>query len=145
MAISTYKTFLMQGTGSEGSLTYEKLIDITSYPDLGGAPEQIDVTTLSQKMRTYIEGVQDTSALEFDANYDEEDFAKINALAGQTLNFAVWFGGTEAQGVVTPTGSEGKFNFKGTISAYVTGGGVNEAVGLKVTITPITVIEYVAG
>jgi len=46
MAISTYKTFLMH----EQSGTYEKLIDIKEFPDLGGAPEMIDVTTLSDKM-----------------------------------------------------------------------------------------------
>lgn len=35
---STYKTFLMQGTGS-GTLTYSKVCDIKSYPDLGGSPK----------------------------------------------------------------------------------------------------------
>lgn len=34
---STYKTFLMQGTGS-GTLSYAKVCDIKSYPDLGGSP-----------------------------------------------------------------------------------------------------------
>ena len=33
--------------------------------------------------------------------------------------FAVWFGGTESNGVVTPTGSEGKFEFKGKLSVFV--------------------------
>ena len=32
MAISTYKVFLMKKTGT----TYEKLVDIKDYPDLGG-------------------------------------------------------------------------------------------------------------
>lgn len=145
MAISTYKTFLMKGTGSAGSLTYSKLTDICSYPDLGGSPERIDVTTLTQKMRTYIEGVQDTSSLEFDANYDETEFSTLSGLAGQTLDLSVWFGGTESGGTVTPTGTEGKFNFQGTLSVYVAGGGVNEAVKMKITVTPITVIEFVAG
>lgn len=34
---STYKTFLMQGTGT-GTLTYTKVCDIKSYPDIGGTP-----------------------------------------------------------------------------------------------------------
>lgn len=33
---STYKTFLMQGTGS-GTLTYAKVCDIKSYPRMLGA------------------------------------------------------------------------------------------------------------
>ena len=38
MAISTYKIFLMKkGSGD----TYEKLIDIKSFPDLGGSPEML--------------------------------------------------------------------------------------------------------
>ena len=36
---STYKTFLMQGTGT-GTLTYAKVVDIKSYPDIGGAPRR---------------------------------------------------------------------------------------------------------
>ena len=39
MAISTYKAFLMKGTGE--TPTYEKLIDIKDFPDLGGAPEML--------------------------------------------------------------------------------------------------------
>ena len=35
MAISTYKIFLMQ----KNKETWEKLIDIKEFPDLGGAPE----------------------------------------------------------------------------------------------------------
>ena len=41
MAISTYKIFLMSST--DGS-QYEKLIDIKSFPDLGGAPEMLETT-----------------------------------------------------------------------------------------------------
>lgn len=50
MAISTYKIFLMK----KGESAYEKLIDIKEFPDLGGAPEMLETTTLSDKMQTYI-------------------------------------------------------------------------------------------
>lgn len=138
MAISSYKTFLMK----KGASDYEKLIDIKNYPDLGGTPETLDTTTLSDKMRTHIPGIQDASTMEFECNYTKEDFAKVDALAsaGDELELAVWFGGTEESGVVTPTGSEGKFTFKGFVTVYVTGGGVNEVVGMKVVVTPSTVI-----
>ena len=56
----------------------------------------------------------------------------------------MWFGGTEEAGVVTPTGTDGKFEFKGQLSAYPVGGGVNEVVDMNITIapsTPITMAE----
>lgn len=142
MAISTYKIFLMKKaiTGE----TYEKVIDIKDFPDLGGAPEMLETTTLSDKMQTYIPGIQSLDALEFTANYTKADFTKLKALEGKEESYAVWFGGEETGGVLTPTGSDGKFEFKGQLSAFPVGGGVNEVVDMTVTIapsTPITVAE----
>lgn len=137
MAISTYKVFLMK----KENTTYSKLIDIKDYPDLGGAPEMLDTTTLSDRATTSIPGIQQMDALAFTANYTKDDYDKVKALEGTEGEYAVWFGGTESAGVVTPTGSEGKFEFKGTPSVYVTGGGVNEVVGMTVTFaasTPVT-------
>ena len=137
MAISTYKVFLMKKTDS----AYEKLIDIKDFPDLGGAPEMLETTTLSDKMQTYIPGIQSLDALEFTANYTKDDYTKLKALEGTECEFAVWFGGTETAGVVTPTGADGKFEFKGQLSAFPVGGGVNEVVDMTVTIAPSTPIE----
>ena len=141
MAISTYKVFLMKST--DGS-QYEKLIDIKDFPDLGGAPEMLETTTLSDGMQTYIPGIQSLDALEFTANYTKDDFDTLKALEGTEMNFAVWFGGTVSGSTVTPTGSDGKFEFKGQLSVFPVGGGVNEVVGMTITIapsTPITVGE----
>lgn len=140
MAISTYKVFLMKKTED----AYEKLIDIKDFPDLGGAPEMLETTTLSDRMQTYIPGIQSLDALAFTANYTKEDYSKLKALEGVENDYAVWFGGTETAGVVTPTGTDGKFEFKGQLSAYPVGGGVNEVVDMNVTIapsTPITMAE----
>ena len=130
MAISTYKIFLMKKSTS----AYEKLIDIKEFPDLGGAPEMLETTTLSDNMQTYIPGVQSLDALEFTANYTKGDFTKLKALEGQETDFAVWFGGTVEGGTLTPTGSDGKFEFKGQLSVFPVGGGVNEVVDMTVTI-----------
>ena len=141
MAISTYKVFLMKS--ADGS-QYEKLIDIKDFPDLGGAPEMLETTTLSDSMQTYIPGIQSLDALEFSANYTKTDFDTLKALEGTELSFAVWFGGTVTGGEVTPTGVDGKFEFKGQLSVFPVGGGVNEVVGMTITIapsTPITVGE----
>ena len=133
MAISTYGISLMykNGTGS----TYTKLIDIKDFPDLGGAPEMLETTTLSDNMQTYIPGIQSLDALEFTTNYTLTDFKKIKAMEGTETEFAVWFG---------TDGADGKFEFKGQISAFPTGGGVNEVVGMTISIapsTPITLAE----
>lgn len=141
MARSSYKTFLMHKATS-GS-TYEKLIDIKDYPDLGGAPEMLETTTLSDKMQTNIPGIQSLDALEFTANYTATDYAKLKALEGVEGDFAVWMGGTESGGVVTPTGDEGKFEFKGALSVYVAGAGVNEVSDMKISIAASTVINFV--
>lgn len=137
MAISTYKTFLMT---SEDGESWNKLIDIKEFPDLGGAPEMLETTTLSDRMQTFIAGIQSLDALEFTCNYDFEDFKKLKKLDGQTKNYAVWFGGTEAGEDVTPTGSDGKFKFKGQLSVFPVGGGVNEVHDMTVTIAPSTPI-----
>lgn len=137
MAISTYKVFLMKkGTGN----TYEKLIDIKEFPDLGGTPENLETTTLSDKMQTYIPGIQSLDALEFTANYTKADYTALKELDGKENDYAVWFGGTESDGVLTPTGSDGKFEFKGQLSVFAAGGGVNEVVNMTITITPSTPI-----
>ena len=137
MAISTYKSFLMH----KASSTWEKLVDIKSFPDLGGAPELLETTTLSDSMTTNIMGIQSLDALEFECNYTKEDYTKLKALEGADHEFAVWLGGTETGGVATPTGSDGKFEFNGQLAVYVNGGGVNEVVNMTVSIaasTPIT-------
>ena len=140
MAISTYKVFLMHKAAAAEA--YTKLIDIKEFPDLGGEPEMLETTTLSDKMQTYIAGIQSLEGLSFTANYDKTDFAALKALEGKKETYAVWFGGTEAGGVVTPDGSNGKFSFDGELSVYPVGGGVNEVVDMNITIAPSTVITF---
>jgi hypothetical protein len=137
MAISTYKSFLMH----KKATAWEKLIDIKSFPDLGGVPELLETTTLSDGVTTNIMGIQSLDALEFECNYDLEKYTELKAMEGTESDFAVWLGGTVANGVATPTGSDGKFEFKGQLSVFVNGGGVNEVVSMTVSIaasTPIT-------
>ena len=138
MAISTYKIFLMM-KGSTGD-TYEKLVDIKDFPDLGGAPEMLETTTLSDKMQTYIPGIQSLDALEFTAKYTKTDFDTLKALEGEEKEFSVWMGATESAGTLTPSGSDGKFNFSGHLSVFPVGGGVNEVVDMTITIAPSTPI-----
>ena len=136
MAISSFKTFLMQ----KSEETWQKLIDIKEFPDLGGAPEMLETTTLSDRMQTYIKGIQSLDALEFTANYTLADFKKLKALEQEDGEYAVWFGGTDDGVTVMPTGDAGKFKFTGQLSVFPVGTGVNEVVDMTITIAPSTPI-----
>ena len=136
-ATSTYMTFLMHKNAD----TYEKLIDITEFPDLGTDPEMLETTTLSDRMQTFIMGIQGNEAMTFNTNYNKEGFMALKALKNKEEGYAVWFGGTENEdGTVTPTGEEGMFSFNGQLSVRITGGGVNEVRGMSITIAPSSVI-----
>ena len=126
---------------ASGGSTYSKLIDIKDFPDLGGEPEMLDTTTLSDGARTYIPGIQSQEAMTFTANYTSAGYATVKALEGTEQDFAVWFGGTVSNGVATPTGSDGKFEFKGKLVVFVSGGGVNEPVNMTISIAPSTEIH----
>lgn len=134
MAISSFKAFLMHGTGT-GTVNWAKLVDIKDFPDLGGPPEQIETTTLSDPGRTYIPGIENTEQKTLTCNYTATDYATLEALKGTEQNVAIWFGGTESGGVVTPNGSDGKFVGKAYINVFVAGAGVNEVVNMTVTLT----------
>lgn len=140
MATSSYKSFLMmKGTGT-GSAAWTKLVDIKDYPDLGGEPELLETTTLSDPIQTNILGIQSMDSMAFTANYTSADYATLKALEGSEHDFAVWFGGTETNGVPTPTGSEGKFEFSGQLTVYVLGKGVNEVREMQISIAASTAI-----
>ena len=134
MAISTYPITLKYDSSATETANWTDVCDVKDFPDLGGAPEMLDTTTLSQAARTYIAGIKDQQALEFTANYDDGDMDDIAALTG-TKKFQVWFG---------TNGASGKFAFSGTITAYVVGAGVNEVVDMKIVIIPSTVITVAA-
>lgn len=90
-------------------------------------------------------GIQDAESLAFTANYDWTEYKTLLANVGVKKSYAIWFGGTESGGVLTPSGSEGKFEFDGQLSLKVNGGGVNEVVNLTLTIIPNTPIVAVTG
>lgn len=140
MASSTYMTYLMYKATSSAS-TYTKLVDIKEYPDLGGAPEMLDVTTLSDGMRLNIPGIQDVQSLAFTANYDPDDYDTLKGLEGTEYDFAVWFGATGTGASATPDGSMGKFEFKGRLTVYPVGGGVNAVRDMSINIAASTVID----
>lgn len=104
------------------------------------------MTTLSNKSKIGVPGIQNNDAMTFDANYDPTDYQTLKALAdGTAKHWGIYFGGTESNGVVTPTGDDGKFTFDGILDVYVTGGGVNEGRSMQISITPTTDFTFTAG
>ena len=133
MAISTYPVLLKYDSSANETPVWSDVCKIKDFPDLGGAPELLDTTTLSDDTKTYIAGIKDQQALEFTANYDEDDFDSIIELTGEQ-DFQLWFG---------TAGALGKFEFSGTIDVYVVGAGVNAVVDMKIVITPSKAVSVV--
>ena len=129
MAISTYKSYLMHKVSEK----WEKLIDIKSFPDLGGAPELLETTTLSDDARTYIPGIRETSeSFDFTANYDSEVFATLNGLDGSQK----W----------SLTFSDGSgYTWKGSVSVSVNEGSVDAVLEMTISVTPSTVPVWKQG
>ena len=85
MAISTYKIFLMR----KDTADWKKLIDIKEFPDLGGTPEMLETTTLTDRMQTYIPGIQSLDAMEFSANYTLTEYKKLKLLERKSMLFGL--------------------------------------------------------
>lgn len=128
-AVSTIGTILKAGTDA-ASLT--KLTRIKSYPDLGGAPEQLESTDLEDPSQTFEDGVQQQDTMEFTANYTKAEYEKVANSAGKKQKYQLEFG-TE--------GEDGIFSWEGKHSVRVTGGEVNAIREMVITITPSTKIE----
>ena len=143
-ASSSFMTFLMHST--DGT-TYTKLVDIKEFPDLGQDPELLDTTTLTDRQRTGVAGIIGSEALTFTANYDPAQYKTLYTLMGTdklaASYYAVWFGGTD-DGVnePSPTGSLGKFSFKGQLSVRAAGAGVDEVRDMSITLTMATPIAF---
>ena len=140
--ISTYQTYLMYRSTTSG--TFSKVIDITSFPDLIPPKDRIDITSLSDYMRVYIQGIGDTSEFSFGANYTPDNYSTIVSLEGKQYEYAVWFGASGNAGSEVPDGHNGKFSWTGEVSAGINGGGVNEAVGMTINAIPSTVVVFAA-
>lgn len=110
----------------ETASSLSKSVRIKSFPDLGGPPEMIEITDLSDEAQSFILGVQSMSAMEFTANFTKTDFETVQADAGKDLYYEIEFG------------DEATFEWQGQHSVHVTGGGVNEAVEMVITVAPTT-------
>lgn len=127
MAKCTNVTYLMYEKSGD-PVTFEKLIDITEYPDLGGEKEKLDVTTLSDTKKRTINGIEDTGDLAFKAWYEKADYEKLLGLqeAGKVGKYQLWFG---------KDGVDGKWEWAGVMAVYPTSGSSNNAREMSFSIT----------
>ena len=126
MAISTQGVTLKWGTSAT---SLSKVVDIKDFPDLGGAPEVLETTTLSDDIQTYIMGIQGSGMMEFTCNYTKDDFDEVMKDANKDLYYALEFG---------DKGDEGIFEWQGQHIAWVVGAGVNAVTEFKIGIAPST-------
>ncbi len=125
-AISTYGITLKWGTSSAATTSK---VEIKNFPDLGGAPELIEVTTLSDAMQVFINGIQTAGEMAFTCNYTKADYTAVEADADTELYYALEFGSS---------GDEGIFEWQGMHSVHITGAEVNAPVEMVITIAPST-------
>lgn len=126
MAISTQGVKLKWG---ESAINVSKVVDIKDFPDLGGAPELLEKTTLSDEIQSYILGIQGSDMMEFTCNYTKADFDAVLQDANKELYYELEFGNN---------GSEGVFEWQGQHTAWVVGAGVNSVIEFKIGIAPST-------
>lgn len=131
--LSTVHTYLMVGTGTN-TITWAMLCDINSFPSPdGGIADAVYSKNLSQRTPKATTGwySDESSSMEFAADYDKKTYTDLKALENTEGNYAIWIGGTEEVTTggdagritsVTPTGSEGKWAGKGILSVSKDGG-----------------------
>lgn len=112
---------------SASETSYTVIPDLQECPELGGAPEKVEVTTLADSARRYIAGVKEYGDLAFTFLYDNTastgSFAIAHELEGDGVKY--WE-------VSFPDGT--KFHFTGECSCAVSGGAVNAALTFTLNI-----------
>lgn len=138
MAAEAAKAYSTIGTMlevSEDGTSWEKLCPIKSFPALGGAPEQIEVTDLEDDAQTFVPGVQSVDAMEFGANYTLEAYTAVKEKENKPLNYRIKLGKDGVAGTAT---------WKGQHSVYVNEGEVNGSLAMTITVSPSTKVTVAA-
>lgn len=114
-------------TGSTSS--YKVLPDLQEIPDLGATVDKVEVTTLDDGAKRYIEGIKDYGDLEFVFLYDnssaESSYRVIRGLE-DAKTMASWK-------IELPDGTS--FTFDGTVITTISGAGVGDALTFSAGIT----------
>ena len=140
-ASATMHTYLLYNAGTSSAPSWKKVVDIKDFPAMGGSPEQIETTTLSNEVSTFVMGVQSLSTFEFLANYSVNDYKAVKALqdSAQVYEFALAFGKPTSN---TTFGNLGVFKWNGQLSAWLEGGGVNAVREMRLSISATSEVSF---
>lgn len=128
-AVKAYSTIGTMLEVSTDGTAWSKLCSIKSFPALGGAPEQIEITDLEDESQSYIPGVQTVEAMEFTANYTLEAYTAVKEKEGTPLYYRI---------KLARDGSAGVAAWQGQHSVYVNEGEVNGVIAMTISISPST-------
>ena len=124
IAMLTNKTFLMV----QKDQSWEEFVPITKYPNTGGEPDKHEVTRLKDGKKRYILGLEDATALVFEANYTKDDYDTVKAAADGTIRkFRLCFGDEQ--------GADGCWEWEGKVAIYVSEGESNGVRKMVITIS----------
>ena len=117
-----------------GDPAYKKLYGLFSVPEMGGTPEQIDVTNLEDGIKRSILGIQDTGTLDFEF-YATDGETDTTSQIRDTWNVLRGYqtAGTQMLWKLEYPDGEG-FTWKGKCSVRRQATGVNQAVKFTLTI-----------
>lgn len=134
MAFSSFNAKLMYDKSATETPEWTQVCPIKTIPQIGGAPEQLETTTLDDEIQTFVDGIQSQEAMSFTINADKAKRATLKTLKGVEKKYSIWLGNDGL-------GSEGKFTGKGKLNYYINEAGVNAVVEMTITLTPTTAFE----
>lgn len=75
---------------SEAELTAaDKIGNLVSIGDIASTLEEIDTTTIDSLAREFVTGFEDNGSIAIVQNITEDEYAKVTALKGAELNWAI--------------------------------------------------------
>lgn len=111
---------------------FKQIKGITTSPDIGSEPEDIETTTMdNKKFKTAIQGLQDVQKYTFEFNM-EDPTAEANIKLASDLEDAgepVYWKYELSNGVT--------ISFKSKVSTMIKGGSYGDIIGFSMTLSPI--------
>lgn len=126
--------------------TWEKLTDISSVPPIGGSRERIEVSNTSSLYKLYVGGMIDSGEMEIETYMYPKEFARLKReIENKPLQFAVWYGGEDNNGVIEPKGQYGKFSWYGTMTMSTDSAAPGDAIKVKLSLINSTAFVWEEG
>lgn len=133
-AISAGSKLSYGALGAQGAYptSWTDLIGVTEIPEIGGAPDTVESTTLDNLVyRSYVKGLQDLGSLDFPFNLEKPAAAaNINIIAGLDQDTIYGWKITYASGITVKLKSKPSYSFNQV--------GVNEIESFTLHLIPTT-------